>query len=141
MAKKVVGQIKLQLPGGQATPAPPVGPALGQHGLNIMDFCKAFNARTQGQQGIIIPTIITVYADRTYSFITKTPPASFLLRKAAGLEKGSGEPNRVKVATLTMSQVEEIARTKMPDLNTESFEAAVQIILGTARSMGVEITD
>jgi large subunit ribosomal protein L11 len=141
MAKKVVGQIKLQLPGGQATPAPPVGPALGQHGLNIMDFCKAFNARTQGQQGIIIPTIITVYADRTYSFITKTPPASFLLRKAAGLEKGSGEPNRVKVATLTMSQIEEIARTKMPDLNTESFEAAVQIILGTARSMGVEISD
>ena len=141
MAKKVVGQIKLQLPGGQATPAPPVGPALGQHGLNIMDFCKAFNARTQGQQGIIIPTIITVYADRTYSFITKTPPASFLLRRAAGIEKGSGEPNRVKVATLTMSQVEEIARTKMPDLNTESFEAAVQIILGTARSMGVEISD
>jgi large subunit ribosomal protein L11 len=141
MAKKVVGQIKLQLPGGQATPAPPVGPALGQHGLNIMDFCKAFNARTQGQQGIIIPTIITVYADRTYSFITKTPPASFLLRKAAGLEKGSGEPNRVKVATLTMSQVEEIARTKMPDLNTESLEAAIQIILGTARSMGVEISD
>ena len=141
MAKKVVGQIKLQLPGGQATPAPPVGPALGQHGLNIMDFCKAFNARTQGQQGIIIPTIITVYADRTYSFITKTPPASFLLRKAAGLEKGSGEPNRVKVATLTMSQVEEIAKTKMPDLNTESLDAAIQIILGTARSMGVEISD
>jgi large subunit ribosomal protein L11 len=141
MAKKVVGQIKLQLPGGQATPAPPVGPALGQHGLNIMDFCKAFNARTQGQQGIIIPTIITVYADRTYSFITKTPPASFLLRKAAGLEKGSGEPNRVKVGRLTMSQVEEIAKTKMPDLNTESLEAAIQIILGTARSMGVEITD
>ncbi|HOC44935.1 MAG TPA: 50S ribosomal protein L11 [Thermoanaerobaculales bacterium] len=140
MAKKVVGQIKLQLPGGQATPAPPVGPALGQHGLNIMDFCKAFNARTQGQQGIIIPTIITVYADRTYSFITKTPPASFLLRKAAGLDKGSGEPNRVKVATITMSQVEEIARTKMPDLNTESLEAAVQIILGTARSMGVEVS-
>jgi large subunit ribosomal protein L11 len=141
MAKKVVGQIKLQLPGGQATPAPPVGPALGQHGLNIMDFCKAFNARTQGQQGIIIPTIITVYADRTYSFIIKTPPASFLLRKAAGLEKGSGEPNRVKVAKLTMSQVEEIAKTKMPDLNTESLEAASQIILGTARSMGVEISD
>jgi large subunit ribosomal protein L11 len=141
MAKKVVGQIKLQLPGGQATPAPPVGPALGQHGLNIMDFCKAFNARTQGQQGIIIPTIITVYADRTYSFITKTPPASFLLRRAAGIEKGSGEPNRVKVATLTMGQVEEIAKTKMPDLNTESLEAAIQIILGTARSMGVEISD
>ena len=141
MAKKVVGQIKLQLPGGQATPAPPVGPALGQHGLHIMDFCKAFNARTQGQQGIIIPAIITVYADRTYSFIIKTPPASFLLRKAAGLEKGSGEPNRVKVAKLTMSQVEEIAKTKMPDLNTESLEAAIQIILGTARSMGVEISD
>ena len=141
MAKKVVGQIKLQLPGGQATPAPPVGPALGQHGLNIMDFCKAFNARTQGQQGIIIPTIITVYADRTYSFITKTPPASFLLRRAAGIEKGSGEPNRVKVAKLTMSQVEEIAKTKMPDLNTESLDAAIQIILGTARSMGVEISD
>jgi large subunit ribosomal protein L11 len=141
MAKKVVGQIKLQLPGGQATPAPPVGPALGQHGLNIMDFCKAFNARTQGQQGVIIPTIITVYADRTYSFITKTPPASFLLRKAAGLDKGSGEPNRVKVAKLSMSQVEEIAKTKMPDLNTESLEAAVQIILGTARSMGVEVGD
>jgi large subunit ribosomal protein L11 len=141
MAKKVVGQIKLQLPGGQATPAPPVGPALGQHGLNIMDFCKAFNARTQGQQGVIIPTIITVYADRTYSFITKTPPASYLLRKAAGLDKGSGEPNRTKVGKLTMSQVEEIAKTKMPDLNTESLDAAVQIILGTARSMGVEVGD
>ena len=141
MAKKITGYVKLQIPAGQATPAPPVGPALGQHGVNIMDFCKAFNARTQGQQGIIIPTIITVYADRTYSFITKTPPASFLLRKAAGLEKGSGEPNRVKVGTLTMSQVEEIAKTKMPDLNTETLEAAIQIILGTARSMGVEITD
>jgi large subunit ribosomal protein L11 len=140
MAKKVVGQIKLQLPGGQATPAPPVGPALGQHGVNIMDFCKAFNAQTQGQQGIIIPTIITVYADRTYSH-HQDPPASFLLRRAAGIEKGSGEPNRVKVATLTMSQVEEIAKTKMPDLNTESLEAAIQIILGTARSMGVEISD
>ena len=139
MAKKVVGQIKLQLPGGQATPAPPVGPALGQHGLNIMDFCKAFNARTQGQQGIIIPTIITVYADRTYSFITKTPPASFLLRKAAGLDKGSGEPNRVKVGKVSMSQVEEIAKTKMPDLNADTLEAAVEIILGTARSMGVEV--
>ena len=139
MAKKVVGQIKLQLPGGQATPAPPVGPALGQHGLNIMDFCKAFNARTQGQQGVIIPTIITVYADRTYSFITKTPPASFLLRKAAGLDKGSGEPNRVKVGKVSMTQVEEIAKTKMPDLNADTLEAAVQIILGTARSMGVEV--
>ena len=139
MAKKVIGEIKLQLPGGQATPAPPVGPALGQHGLNIMDFCKAFNARTQKEQGIIIPVVITVYADRTYSFITKTPPASFLLRRAAGLDKGSGEPNRVKVGRVTMSQVEDIAKTKMPDLNAESLDSAVKIILGTARSMGVEI--
>jgi len=139
MAKKVIGEIKLQLPGGQATPAPPVGPALGQHGLNIMDFCKAFNARTQNEQGIIIPVVITVYADRTYSFITKTPPASFLLRRAAGLEKGSGEPNRVKVGRLTMEKIEEIAKTKMPDLNAESLDSAVKIILGTARSMGVEI--
>ena len=141
MAKKVIGQIKLQLPGGQATPAPPVGPALGQHGLNIMDFCKAFNARTQKQHGIIIPVIITVYADRTYSFITKTPPASFLLRQAAGLDKGSGEPNRLKVGTVTMNQVEEIAKTKMPDLNADSLDAAVQTVLGTARSMGIEVGD
>ena len=139
MAKKVIGQFKLHLPGGQATPAPPVGPALGQHGLNIMDFCKAFNARTQKDQGIIIPVVITVFADRTYTFITKTPPASFLLRRACGLDKGSGEPNRVKVGTVTMSQVEDIAKTKMPDLNAESLDAAVQIILGTARSMGIEI--
>ena len=139
MAKKVIGQIKLHLPGGQATPAPPVGPALGQHGLNIMDFCKAFNARTQKDQGIIIPVVITVFADRTYTFITKTPPASFLLRRACGIDKGSGEPNRVKVGTVTMSQVEEIAKTKMPDLNAESVDAAVQIILGTARSMGIEV--
>jgi large subunit ribosomal protein L11 len=141
MAKKVIGQIKLHLSGGQATPAPPVGPALGQHGLNIMDFCKAFNARTQKEQGIIIPVVITVFADRTYTFITKTPPASFLLRRACGLDKGSGEPNRVKVGTVTMPQVEEIAKTKMPDLNAESVDAAVQIILGTARSMGIEIGD
>ena len=139
MAKKVIGQIKLHLPGGQATPAPPVGPALVQHGLNIMDFCKAFNARTQKDQGIIIPVVITVFADRTYTFITKTPPASFLLRRACGLDKGSGEPNRVKVGTVTMAKVEEIAKTKMPDLNAESLDAAVQIILGTARSMGIEI--
>ncbi len=139
MAKKVIGQIKLHLSGGQATPAPPVGPALGQHGLNIMDFCKAFNARTQKDQGIIIPVVITVFADRTYTFITKTPPASFLLRRACGLDKGSGEPNRIKVGTVTMSQVEEIAKAKMPDLNAESLDAAVQIILGTARSMGIEI--
>ncbi len=139
MAKKVIGEIKLQLPGGQATPAPPVGPALGQHGLNIMDFCKAFNARTQKEQGIIIPAVITVYADRTYSFITKTPPASFLLRRAAGLEKGSGEPNKIKVGTVTQSNVEEIAKTKMVDLNAETLEAAVKIILGTARSMGIDV--
>ena len=141
MAKKVIGQIKLHIPAGKATPAPPVGPALGQHGVNIMDFCKAFNARTQNQNGIIIPVIITVYADRTYSFITKTPPASFLLRQAAGLAKGSGEPNRVKVATISRSKIEEIARTKMPDLNTDSLESAVQTVLGTARSMGIEVRD
>jgi len=141
MAKKVVGQIKLQLTGGQATPAPPVGPALGQHGLNIMDFCKAFNARTQKQQGIVIPVVITVYSDRTYSFITKTPPASFLLRQAAGIPKGSGVPNRDKVGRVTMSQVEEIARTKLPDLNTDTLEGAVQTILGTARSMGIQVAD
>jgi large subunit ribosomal protein L11 len=140
MAKKVIGQIKLQLPGGQATPAPPVGPALGQHGLNIMDFCKAFNARTQKQQGIIIPAVITVYSDRTYSFITKTPPASFLLRQAAGVPKGSGIPNQEKVGTVTMDQVEEIAKTKLEDLNADSLDAAVQIIKGTARSMGIEVT-
>ncbi len=139
MAKKVIGQIKLQLSGGQATPAPPVGPALGQHGLNIMDFCKAFNARTQKQQGIIIPVVITVFSDRTYSFITKTPPASFLLRQAAGIDKGSGEPNRDKVGVVTEAQVEEIATTKMPDLNAGSLDAAVLIIKGTARSMGIDI--
>ncbi len=141
MAKKVIGFIKLQLPGGQATPAPPVGPALGQHGLNIMDFCKAFNARTQKQAGIIIPVEITVYADRTYSFITKTPPVSFLLKQAAGIPKGSGVPNREKVGTVTTVQVEEIARTKMPDLNTDSLDAAMQTVLGTARSMGIEVKD
>ena len=139
MAKKVIGQIKLHLAGGQATPAPPVGPALGQHGLNIMDFCKAFNARTQKDQGIIIPVVITVFADRTYTFITKTPPASFLLRKACGLDKGSGEPNKVKVGTVTMVKVEEIAKTKMPDLNAVDIQAAMKIIEGTARSMGIEV--
>jgi large subunit ribosomal protein L11 len=140
MARKVVGQIKLQIPAGQATPAPPVGPALGQAGLNIMDFCKAFNARTQQDAGLIIPVVITVYSDRTYSFITKTPPAAVLLKKAAGIPKGSGEPNREKVGTVTRAQVEEIARSKMPDLNTESLEAAVNIVAGTARSMGIEVT-
>ena len=139
MAKKVVSQIKLQIPAGQATPAPPVGPALGQAGLNIMDFCKAFNAKTQSQPGMIIPVVITVYADRSYSFITKTPPAAVLLKKAAGLDKGSGEPNRNKVGKVTESQVEEIARTKMPDLNAADLEAAKRIIAGTARSMGIEV--
>jgi large subunit ribosomal protein L11 len=139
MAKKVKGQIKLQIPGGQASPAPPVGPALGQAGLNIMDFCKAFNARTQEQAGVIIPVVITVYADSTYTFITKTPPAAVLLKKAAGLEKGSGEPNRDKVGKVTEAQVEEIANTKMVDLNASDVEGAKSIIKGTARSMGIEV--
>ena len=139
MAKKVINQIKLQIPAAQATPAPPVGPALGQAGVNIMDFCKAFNAKTQGQPGMIIPVVITVYADRSYTFITKTPPAAVLLKKAAGLEKGSGEPNRNKVGKVTRAQIEEIAQTKMPDLNAGSLEAAQKIIAGTARSMGIEI--
>jgi large subunit ribosomal protein L11 len=141
MAKKVVGQIKLQIPGGQATPAPPVGPALGQAGLNIMDFCKAFNARTQADQGTIIPVVITVYADRTYSFITKTPPAAVLLLKAAAVAKGSGEPNRTKVAKVTRSQVEEIAKAKLPDLTAASIEAAMRTVEGTARSMGIDVVD
>jgi len=140
MAKKVVGQVKLQIPAGVATPAPPVGPALGQAGVNIMDFCKNFNARTASQAGMIIPVVVTVYADRSYTFITKTPPASILLQKAAGLEKGSGEPNRNKVGTVTRAQVEEIAKTKLPDLNAGSLEAAVRIIEGTARSMGIDVT-
>jgi len=139
MAKKAVGQIKLQIPAGQATPAPPVGPALGQAGVNIMDFCKAFNAKTQNQPGMIIPVVITVYSDRSYTFITKTPPAAVLLRKAAGVEKGSGTPNREKVGKVTRAQVEEIARTKMPDLNAGSLEAAMRIVEGTARSMGLEV--
>ena len=139
MAKKVVGQVKLQIPAGKATPAPPVGPALGQAGVNIMDFCKTFNARTQGQEGLIIPVIVTVYSDRSYTFITKTPPAAILLMKAAGLDKGSGQPNRNKVGKVSRSQVEQIARTKMPDLNAGSVEAAMRIIEGTARSMGIEV--
>ena len=139
MAKKIVGYVKLQLPAGQATPAPPVGPALGQHGLNIMDFCKAFNAKTQKLTGTIIPVVLTVYSDRTYTFITKTPPASFLLLKAAVVEPGSPEPNRNKVGKVTKAQVEEIARTKLPDLNTTSLDAAIRIIEGTARSMGIEV--
>jgi large subunit ribosomal protein L11 len=139
MAKKVVGQIKLQIPAGAATPAPPVGPALGQAGVNIMDFVKNFNARTAAQTGLIIPVVITVYADRSYTFITKTPPAPILLRRAAGVEKGSGEPNKKKVGKVTKAQVEEIARTKMPDLNAASLEAAIKTIEGTARSMGIEV--
>lgn len=139
MAKKVVGQIKLQIPAGQASPAPPVGPALGQAGVNIMDFCKAFNARTQKDQGTIIPVVITVFADRSYTFITKTPPAAVLLRQAAGLEKGSGVPNKEKVGKVTPAQVEEIAKTKAPDLNAASTEAAMRIIEGTARSMGIVV--
>jgi len=139
MAKKVVGMVKLQIPAGQATPAPPVGPALGQAGVNIMDFVKNFNARTASQQGLIIPVVVTVFSDRSYTFITKTPPAAILLRKAAGVEKGSGEPNKKKVGKVTRAQVEEIAKTKMPDLNAASLEAAVRIIEGTARSMGLDI--
>lgn len=139
MAKKVVGQIKLQIPGGQATPAPPVGPALGQAGVNIMDFCKAFNARTEGNRGVTIPVVITVYGDRSYTFITKTPPAAVLLLQAASLKKGSGEPNRNKVGKVTRAQVEEIAKTKMPDLNAASVEAAMRTVEGTARSMGLEV--
>lgn len=137
--KKVIGYIKLQLPAGQASPAPPVGPALGQHGVNIMEFCKAYNAKTQSQAGMIIPVEITVYADRSFSFITKTPPTSVLLLKAAKVEKGSGEPNREKVGTVTMRQVQEIARVKMPDLNAGTEEAAMQMIDGTARSMGIVV--
>ena len=139
MAKKIAAYIKLQIPAGQANPSPPVGPALGQHGVNIMEFCKAFNAKTQEKMGYIIPVVITVYADRSFSFITKTPPASTLLLKAAGLEKGSGEPNLNKVGKVTKKQVEEIATTKMTDLNAANIEAAMRIIEGTARSMGIEV--
>ncbi len=141
MAKKVVGQIKLQIPGGQANPAPPVGPALGQRGVNIMEFCKAFNAKTQDQKGMVIPVIITVYSDRSFTFITKTPPASILLFKAAKIEKGSGEPNKNKVGKVTKKQVEEIAKLKMPDLNAGSIEAAMRTIEGTARSAGLTVVE
>jgi len=141
MAKKIIGYVKLHIPAGKATPAPPVGPALGQQGVNIMDFCKSFNAQTaKAGDGMIIPVIVTVYQDRSYTFITKTPPASILLKKAAGLAKGSGVPNKDKVGKVTMAQVEEIARTKLPDLNTEDLKAAVSSILGTARSMGIEVS-
>lgn len=139
MAKKVSGYIKLQIPAGKATPAPPVGPALGQHGVNIMDFCKSFNERTAQQAGLIIPVVITVYADRSFSFITKTPPAAVLIKKALKLEKASGVPNKTKVGKITRAQLEEIAQTKMPDLNAADLDAAVRMIAGTARSMGVEV--
>ena len=139
--KRVIGFIKLQVPAGQATPAPPVGPALGQHGVNIMDFCKQFNARTQSQAGMIIPVEISVFADRTFSFITKTPPAAILLKKEAGLEKASGEPNRNKVGTVSREQVKKIAEIKREDLNAASIEAAMRMVEGTARSMGIVVSD
>ncbi|CCX63940.1 MAG: 50S ribosomal protein L11 [Lachnospiraceae bacterium] len=141
MAKKVEGYIKLQIQAGKATPAPPVGPALGQHGVNIVEFTKQFNARTADMGDTVIPVIITVYADRSFSFITKTPPAAVLLKKAAGIQKASGVPNKTKVASVTKAQVEEIAKTKMPDLNAASLEAAASMIAGTARSMGITVTD
>jgi large subunit ribosomal protein L11 len=139
--KKIVTQIKLQIPGGKANPAPPVGPALGQHGLNIMEFCKAFNDRTKDRMDTILPIVITVYEDRTYTFIIKTPPAAVLVRKALNLEKGSSEPNKTKVGKISRTQLEEIAKTKMPDLNANDLDAAVKIIAGTARSMGVEVAE
>ena len=139
MAKKVIAQIKLQVTAGKANPSPPIGPALGQHGVNIMEFCKAFNARTANDEGMIIPAVITVYQDRTFTFITKTPPASVLLKKAAKIAKGAGDPKRDKVAKLTMDQITEIARLKMVDLNANDMDAACKIIMGTARSMGIEV--
>ena len=139
MAKKITAYVKLQIVGGEAKPSPPVGPALGQHGVNIMQFCKAFNAQTQNQAGVIIPVVITIYADRSFSFVLKTPPASYLLKKAAGIEKGSAEPNRNKVAKLTKAQIEEIAKLKMVDLNAKDLEGAVRIIMGSARSLGIEV--
>lgn len=141
MAKKVVGMIKLQLPAGKATPAPPVGPALGQHGVNIMGFCKEFNAKTAQQAGLIIPVVISVYQDRSFSFILKTPPAAVLLKKAAGIESGSGVPNKTKVAKVSKAKVREIAELKMPDLNAGSVEAAMSMVAGTARSMGIEVEE
>jgi len=139
MAKKVIGQIKLQVPAGRANPSPPVGPALGQHGVNIMEFCKQFNAKTQDQAGLIIPVVISVYADRSFDFITKTPPASILIKKEIGIPKGSGVPNREKVGKITKEQVRKIAEVKMPDLNTDDIEAAMRIVEGSCRSMGVVV--
>ena len=141
MAKKVIGEVKLQIPAGQASPSPPVGPALGQRGVNIMEFCKAFNARTQAQAGLIIPVVITVYADRSFSFVTKTPPASVLLKRAAGIEKASDEPARKKVGAVSRAQVREIATLKLPDLSANDVDAAVRIVEGTARSMGIEVAE
>ncbi len=141
MAKKVLAVVKLHVPAGQANPAPPVGPALGQHGINIMEFCKAFNAKTKDQQGLIIPAVVTIYADRSFSYITKTPPAAVLLKRAAGLAKGSGVPNKEKVGKVTRAQVREIAVQKQPDLNAASEETAMRIIEGTARSMGIEVEE
>ena len=141
MAKKIVAEVKLQIPAGAANPSPPVGPALGQRGVNIMEFCKTFNARTQGQPGMIIPVIITVYADRSFTFITKTPPASVLLKKAAGVEKGAADPKRGKVGKVTRAQVREIAELKRPDLSAESIEAAMRTVEGTARSVGLDVVD
>lgn len=141
MAKKVIGMIKLQLPAGKATPAPPVGPALGQHGVNIMQFTKEFNAKTSNQAGLIIPVVITVYQDRSFTFILKTPPAAVLLKKAAGIESGSAVPNKTKVAKVSMQKVKEIAEMKMPDLNAGSIETAISMVKGTARSMGIEVTE
>mgnify|MGYP003867606309 FL=1 len=139
MAKKILAKIKLQIPAGSANPSPPVGPALGQHGVNIMEFCKAFNAKTQEQKGMIIPVVITVFGDRSFSFITKTPPAAVLLKKAAKIDKGSSEPHSNKVGTVSMESVQEIAQLKMPDLNATDMESAVQTIMGTARSMGIDV--
>jgi large subunit ribosomal protein L11 len=139
MAKNVIATVKLQIPAGNATPGPPVGPALGQHGVNIMEFCNAFNARTKKDVGLIIPVVISIYQNRTFSFITKTPPAAILLKRAAGIAKASGEPNKTKIGQVTMDQVKEIAKTKMPDLNANDLDAAVKMVLGTARSMGIEV--
>ncbi|PBC69349.1 50S ribosomal protein L11 [Fibrobacter sp. UWS1] len=141
MAKKIAGYIKLQIPGGAANPSPPVGPALGQKGVNIMQFCKAFNAQTQNEKGMIIPVVITVYADKSFTFITKVPPVAILVKKAVGIETASGEPNRKKVGKITKAQVKEIATKKMPDLNTNDIEAAMRMVAGTARSMGVDVVD
>jgi large subunit ribosomal protein L11 len=141
MAKPVAAVVKLQIPASNATPAPPVGPALGQHGVNIVEFCKAFNARTQGQPGLIIPVVVTIFKDRSFNFITKTPPASILLKRAAGIAKASGEPNKTKVGKVTKQQVKEIAQMKMPDLNAASLETAMSMVEGTARSMGIEVVD